>query len=324
MTVCKELVSIIVPVYGTEAYLPACVDSLCKQTYANLQIILVDDQSPDHCPEICDQYAREDPRILVIHQENKGVSGARNTGLQHATGKYITFVDSDDVLYPNAVEILLQDAQEYDADVVSALKRAVDGNGRFYDAEEDGVCTVYDGERPILLSLEGGCNTDSACAKLYRSSFIQGICFEEGKNINEDGFFLFQCYIKKPKLIQHNVAVYQYNFRQDSNSRQLFSEKYFSMLYFCDRKKELIAAQYPQYTEQAYNMEVRTNLLFLDVLCRTADKEYKALQKRCVDTVRRLHQYHAPINNHHKKLEWIVTHGLYPLYKWAVRMKYYR
>lgn len=75
------LVSIIVPVYGTEAYLPACIDSLCKQTYGNIQIVLVDDGSPDDCPKICDDYAKKDPRIIVIHQKNKGVSGARNAGL---------------------------------------------------------------------------------------------------------------------------------------------------------------------------------------------------------------------------------------------------
>ena len=92
------LVSVIVPVYGTEAYLPACIDSIRNQSYQNLQIILVDDQSPDRCPEICDSYAQKDPRIQVIHQKNTGVSGARNTGLQHVTGEYILFVDSDDEL----------------------------------------------------------------------------------------------------------------------------------------------------------------------------------------------------------------------------------
>ena len=89
------LVSIIVPVYGTEAYLPACINSIREQSHRNIQIILVDDQSPDRCPEICDQYAREDPRILVIHQKNKGVSGARNTGIDAATGECLMFVDSE-------------------------------------------------------------------------------------------------------------------------------------------------------------------------------------------------------------------------------------
>jgi len=228
------------------------------------------------------------------------------------------------VLYPNAVEILLQDAQEYDADVVSALKRAVDGNGRFYDAEEDGVCTVYDGERPILLSLEGGCNTDSACAKLYRSSFIQGICFEEGKNINEDGFFVFQCYVKKPILVQWNTVIYRCNIRQGSGSRQMFSDKYLSMLYFLERKKEYLTVYYPQYESQTNNMDVRTNLYFLDVLCRSTERKYRKLQSSCVRTVRKLYAYHQPIHRHHRQLAWIVAHGFYPIYKMLIRLKYYR
>lgn len=324
MTSNDTLVSIVVPVYGTEAYLPACIDSIRTQSHKNIQIILVDDQSPDRCPEICDQHAGEDPRILVVHQKNQGVSGARNTGLGHAKGEYILFVDSDDVLYPDAVEILLRDAREYGADIVSATKRVMSGNGRVSGTGEDGTCTAYSGESALKISLAGDRNTNSVCAKLFKATLIEDIRFYEGKNINEDGFFLFQCFLKEPVLIQHNVAVYQYNTRLGSGSRQAFSEKYLSMLYFCDRKKELIAAHCPQYTEQGYNMEVRTNLQFLDVLCRTADKRYRPLRRQCVRTVRTLYRYHKPINNHHKLLAWVVAHGLYPLYKWAVRLKYFR
>lgn len=324
MTTSDVLVSIIVPVYGTEDYLPACIDSLCGQSYRNLQIILVDDQSPDRCPEICDVYARKDSRILVIHQKNKGVSGARNAGIQQASGEYILFVDSDDELYPDAVELLLRDAGNYGADIVSATKRVVDQSGNATGSGEDGSCTVFRDEKPLLLSLEGERNTNSACAKLFRTSFLRDIRFEEGKNLNEDGFFVFQCYWNKPVLVQHNVAVYQYNVRAGSGSRQAFSDKHLSILYFCDRKKELVAARYPQYMEQAYNMEARTNLQMLDLLCKTTEKKYKPLQRQCVKRVRELYSYHKPINAHHKLVAWVAAYGLYPLYKWAVRLKYYR
>lgn len=324
MTNNDTLVSIIVPVYGTEAYLPACIESIRNQSYQNLQIILVDDQSPDGCPEICDQYAWKDSRVLVIHQENKGVSGARNTGLDLASGEYILFVDSDDMLYPDAVEILLRDSREFGADIVSATKRVMNESGHHSGAGEDGTCMVYHGERPLLLSLEGDQNTNSACAKLFAATMVQDIRFVEGKNINEDGFFLFQCFLKKPVLVQRNVPVYQYNIRSGSGSRETFSDKYLSILYFCNRKKELVAAYYPQYMEQTQNMEVRTNLQLLDVLCRTVEKKYIDLQQRCINTVRKLYSCHRPINGHHKKLAWIVAHGLYPLYKWRVRLKYYR
>ena len=242
----------------------------------------------------------------------------------HATGAYILFVDSDDALYPDAVDILLRDACRYGADIVSATKKVVKESGKSIRACQDGECSVLRDEEPLLLSLQGDQNANSVCAKLFRTAFLQGLCFEEGKNINEDGFFIFQCYRKRPVLVQHNVPVYQYNTRDGSASRQKFSEKYLSMLYFCEKKKALIAEQYPQYMDQAYNMEVRTNLYLLDILCRTTEKKHRALEKQCAQTVRRLYRYHRPINDHQKKQAWIVAHGLYPVYKRLVRFKYYR
>lgn len=318
------LVSVIVPVYGAEAYLPDCIESICKQSYKNLQIILVDDESPDKCPEICDNFAEKDDRIMVIHQENKGVSGARNTGLSYAVGDYLMFVDSDDELYPNAVEVLLNDVIKFGADIVSAKKELSDKSVKTVNLDEGLGINIYSGDEALLLSLNGDKNTNSVCAKLFKSEFIKGCLFEEGKNINEDGFFLFQCFLKRPILIQHDIYIYRYNCRENSNSRQTFSDKYLSMLYFCNLKKQMITDVFPQYTQQAYNMEVRTHLQFLQVLCRTNDKKYKETHKDSVKIIRSLYKYHRPIHEHHKKLAWIVAHGLYPVYKFLVRLKYYR
>ena len=318
------LVSIIVPVYGTENYLPSCIDSLCRQTYSNIEIILVDDESPDKCPAICDSYAKQDNRIKVIHQKNAGVSGARNAGMDLATGEYLVFVDSDDGLYPHAVEQLLQDAVFYGADIVSAVPKIVDGQGNIIRDNEDGKCDIFRDDATILLSLQGNRNTDAVWAKLFRWEFIKDIRFEEGKNINEDGFFMFQCFVRRPVLVQHNVAVYKYSIRQNSCSRQKFSDKYLSMFYFMDRKKEYIEAHYPQYLDQAYNMEVRTLLYFLDILCNDKGSKNKSLQNQCIKRVRELRKYHIPINKHHKQLEWIVVLGLYPTYKILIQTKYYR
>ena len=102
-----ELVSMIIPVYGVEVYLGECLETVLNQTYENLEIILIDDESPDHCPEICDQYAQKDERIKVIHQKNGGAANARNHGLDMATGEYICFIDSDDKIENNYVEKLL-------------------------------------------------------------------------------------------------------------------------------------------------------------------------------------------------------------------------
>jgi len=113
-----NLVSIIIPVYNVESYINQCIDSVIQQTYKNVEIILVDDGSDDSCPRICDEYARKDPRIRVIHKPNGGASDARNAGLAIAKGEYIYFLDSDDYIEKDAIATLVVHAHHYDADVV--------------------------------------------------------------------------------------------------------------------------------------------------------------------------------------------------------------
>lgn len=112
------MLSVIVPIYKAEKYLKRCVDSILNQTYSELEIILVDDGSPDGCPKICDSYKKIDSRIIVIHQKNSGVSAARNAGLDRASGEYITFVDSDDYIEPQMYSSMMQIAQKYNCDIV--------------------------------------------------------------------------------------------------------------------------------------------------------------------------------------------------------------
>lgn len=319
----EALVSIIVPVYGTEEYLPACVESIRNQSYSPIEIILVDDQSPDRCPQICEEYAEQDPRVRVIHQPNAGVSGARNTGLRSAVGAYVMFVDSDDELYPDAVAILMDDLIRSGANVASGKKDPVDKHGTTLRSYKDDKRRVSRGEEALRLSLNGDVNMNSVCAKLFEREFIDGIWFSEGKNIHEDGFFLFQCFLRQPVLVQHDISVYRYKYREGSGSREGFSDKYLSMLYFCEEKKRLVTERYPQLTEQTRNMEVRINLQLLDLLCGTADPKYRALQKQCVRTVRALYRFHRPINRHHRQLAWIARCGLFPIYRALLRLKYY-
>lgn len=318
------IVSIIVPIYNTEMYLSKCIDSICNQSYPYLQIVLVDDQSTDNSLNICDYYKKRDSRITVIHQKNKGVSGARNTGLANSIGDYVMFVDSDDELDIDAVKLLLHDAIEYNADIVAGSQQITNQKGQIINSNFDDSISVFYNDEAILLSLKGDINTISACAKLFKRDFIEEIYFEEGKNIHEDGFFLFQCCLKKPVFVQHNICVYKYYLRSGSNSNQKFSDKYLSIIYFCEQKKALMKELFPQYENHTHNMEVRTQLQLLDVLCRTTDKKYKAIQSESIRIVKKLYSYHIPINDHHRKLAWIVYNGLYPLYKFLVRLKYYR
>lgn len=114
---CQPKISVIVPVYNTEDYLPRCIESILKQTYQNIEIILVDDGSTDASLHVCEKYAREDSRIVTIQQENKGNNAARKAGLAACTGEYITFVDSDDWIGSNLVALLYQEIEENHADM---------------------------------------------------------------------------------------------------------------------------------------------------------------------------------------------------------------
>ena len=129
-----ELVSVVVPIYNVEKYLDRCINSIASQTYSNLEIILVDDGSPDNCPSICDEWAKKDSRIVVIHKDNQGLGMARNTGIDNATGKYIFFFDSDDYVDVSIIEKCVNSAIEYGSEVV------VFGRNDVYD---DGKISPY-------------------------------------------------------------------------------------------------------------------------------------------------------------------------------------
>ena len=121
----NQTVSVIVPVYNVAQYLPQCVDSILSQDYADLEVLLIDDGSTDASGEICDQYAAQDSRVRVIHQKNGGAAAAKNAGLRAASGDYLTFVDSDDYLEPNAYGFLMKTLLETGADAVQGSFREV-------------------------------------------------------------------------------------------------------------------------------------------------------------------------------------------------------
>lgn len=171
----KPLISVIVPVYKVEEYLPACIDSILAQTYQNLEIILIDDGSPDNCPAICDEYAKKDSRICVIHKENGGVASARNFGLQHITGEYITFVDSDDTITNEWIESLYNAIGSFD--FVIAGVTYLNNNVKSTNIPAD----------KQLYSLVKNSLLGYTWNKLYRTCAIQKKLFESG--LREDLLF---------------------------------------------------------------------------------------------------------------------------------------
>lgn len=210
----KDLISVIIPVYKVEKYLEKCIESIIKQTYTNLQIILVDDGSPDNCGKICDEYAKKDSRIEVIHKINGGLSDARNVGINRANGRYIGFVDSDDYIKEDMYEKLINLIKEYNADVsICNLYDVIDG--KEYVRNKDNGIHEYsriDILKEILLDK----NIQSyAWNKLYKKELFDEIKYPIGKKYEDIGttFYLFE---KCNKIVVTSEPEYYYLKRSDS------------------------------------------------------------------------------------------------------------
>lgn len=211
-----DLISVIVPVYKVEEYLDQCVSSIVNQTYRNLEIILVDDGSPDQCPDMCDRWAEKDSRIKVIHKENGGLSDARNAGLKVATGEYVTFVDSDDWVKENFIQTLYETMIREQSDVVECGVELVDEDGvvmRTRACRQDCI-TIERVEALRRLVLEDSVY-QTVWNKLYRANVIAGIFFEVGK-YHEDDFWTYQVLEGIKRMTVLAEPMYCYLQRQQS------------------------------------------------------------------------------------------------------------
>lgn len=207
----NQTISVIVPVYNVEKYLPQCVDSILSQDYTDLEVILIDDGSTDASGQICDQYAEKDDRVRVIHQKNGGAAAAKNAGLRVATGEYLSFVDSDDYLEPNVYGFMLQTLQTHQADAVQFSFREV------YRSRAERVlipADVLEGDAYLRRFPK-----DFSCAllwnKLYRREIFDGVFFEEGHKI-DDEYFTYQGFLKPRKVVCDSRIVYNYRKRASS------------------------------------------------------------------------------------------------------------
>lgn len=220
-----QLISVIVPIYNVEKYLDKCVDSILNQTYTNLEIILVDDGSPDRCPEICDKYAKKDKRVKVIHQDNGGVSKARNRGLAIANGEWIMFVDGDDMLPNRAVEYLLKASEQSKAGCVCGAIRSFKNDDGKTAIERVATSRVLSADDAIASMLYQQEIVNAPFAKLYRRSEIVNIRFPEDITVAEDLYFNYFAMSKLVIVMITDAVVYLYRNRSDSAISNTFNKK---------------------------------------------------------------------------------------------------
>lgn len=209
----EGVISVIVPVYNVETYLGECLDSILNQDYDKLEVILIDDGSKDSSGSICDAYAARDSRVRVIHQKNGGAAAAKNAGLRGATGEYLSFVDSDDYLEPNAYGYMVEVLRSQKADAVQFAFREVWKTGAEDRVIYKGRDAVDSGEYLRRLT------KDYSCAllwnKLYRRSIYDGIFFEEGHKI-DDEYFTYRGFLQDRKIVFDDRIIYNYRKRASS------------------------------------------------------------------------------------------------------------
>ncbi len=259
-------ISIIIPVYRVEEYLDSCINSVLNQTYKNLEIILVDDGSPDLCPDICDKYKEIDNRVVVIHKINGGLSDARNAGLDVATGDYYAFLDGDDTLEPDAMQVLIRTAIENSSKITLMKFRYVKMGEYVPVPQQLNVAGKWISNDEFLKGICTYKSSCSFCDKLFASDLFKNYRFKVGIT-NEDLLLLGTI------LIENNYDVYSidycgYNYLQRTQSitKSGFGKSIRDSIYNCVELLDLVKKHKPKLTHYFQELalyQTRTFILFM-------------------------------------------------------------
>ncbi len=250
----KPKISVVLPIYNVEKYLETCVKAMTGQTYQNLEIILVDDGSPDGCPALCDELAKTDERIRVLHKENGGLSDARNAGTQIATGEYITFVDSDDVVTDTYVEYLYSLIEKYGCDMSLCTHTVVFEDGKKIPYG-DGTDEMLDAKECLRRMLYHDVIDTSAWAKLYRTDMAREILYPKGK-LFEDIGTTYRFFLASGKIACGYQSQYFYMQRQNSIVSGKFNPHKLDLLEMTDKMAEDVEKVYPDLAQAVLRRRV--------------------------------------------------------------------
>ena len=258
----NSLVSIIVPIYNAKKYIRDCVESLLSQTYHNLEIILVDDGSTDGSEKLVNDYAKSDKRIKVVHQKNMGLSDARNTGLKHVTGKYITFVDSDDRIDPNMVEGLLNALVDTHADIAICSFKEIYPNGKTKGFSHNYPKQVFTTEQALANMLQENGFMVSATMKLFPTNYFKNTKFPTNR-LHEDVGTTYKLIIKADKIVFIPNEYYIYVHHDNSIINQTFNERKFDLIELTDQMCDDIDQHYPDLKDVTNKRRMRARFSVL-------------------------------------------------------------
>lgn len=270
------LITVVVPIYKVEEYLDECVQSILNQTYHNLEIFLVDDGSPDRCGEMCDTYAEKDARVKVIHQKNKGLSGARNSAIDIATGEYITFVDSDDYLKEDMIEVLYREALQYGAEITTAAFESFFEDGTKSTNPHGGKIFVYTKEKALDCFLFNDYLTPCVCGKLYSISLWKSVRCPEGK-LFEDQFTTYKLIDQCKKIVFDTTPRYYYRKRMGSIGHSSFSKRTYDLYDAIHEEYNYISRKYPKECPNIAVAKITWEIVFVNMMIRSDAIEAKTV-----------------------------------------------
>lgn len=277
----EELVSIIVPVYNVENYLTECIESAAKQTYCNLEIILVDDGSTDTSGKICDMYARKDNRIKVFHKQNGGLSDARNTGIEKVTGEYIYFLDSDDILPTDAIEKMLNACTKEDADMaIAGLEKFVDNklpqSNKKVEAQSGKTLDKTETIRRMLLHDGFG---HEACGKLYKKDIWKYERFPKGR-LYEDYATIYKitCACSNVAILKENL--YWYRTRSGSIMKSKLTVRNMQLLDIAQEVTNYLKCEVPEVENEARYLQMVTYLKLMKGILDNGFSEFPEEQSK--------------------------------------------
>lgn len=273
----EELVTIVVPVYKVEKYIDRCIKSILNQTYKNLEIILVDDGSPDNCGKICENYAQKDKRIKVVHKENGGLSDARNAGISISNGKYISFIDSDDYIDPEYIELLYKTIKKDKSDMAISSHKVIYENGTVLEkaTKEESILKPKEVLKRILY--DDGIDL-SAWAKLYKIELFKEIRYPKGR-LFEDAATTYKLVDKCEKISIISRSTYNYIIRGNSITNVNFSEKKMDLIISTEEMCNYVKKKYPDLEEATNRRLMYAYLSTLTQLVKSNEKNENAEKK---------------------------------------------
>ena len=306
----NSLISVIVPIYNVESYLNRCVDSLVNQTYKNLEIILVDDGSPDGCPQMCDDWAKKDSRIKVVHKVNGGLSDARNAGMKVASGELVSFIDSDDWIDMDAFKKMYDRMLIDNSDVVSCGVKWVTEEGELLNdvhVQQYDVIETHSAMNEIIID---GKLKQHVWNKLYKRELIEDILFEKGK-YHEDVFWSYQIFGRSERVSLMSESFYNYVQRSNSIMGENYSVKRLDGLDAMEQRCEYVKAKFPDLYDKALYTYISSCMYHLQLALLS--KQNKDVINNIIDRVGYRRTGDSTVGLNIKNKIWLTSFFYFPI-----------